>query len=98
MVTVDHYNQLIELWADYDKDATGWIAPKDLIFLIYELEQPLGKKHEYQAIKEKIADAKNHNYNPNDRHQRYIVNKEKNMILPYKIVQRELTEFSFPLY
>jgi hypothetical protein len=37
---------LIEKWSDYDKNATGWITPKDLVFLIYELPPPLGRKGE----------------------------------------------------
>jgi len=47
VVTSEHYSQLIEKWADYDKDATGWITPKDLAFMIYELDPPLGLKREY---------------------------------------------------
>ena len=34
-VTSEHFNELIELWVDYDPNATGWIDVRDLIFLIY---------------------------------------------------------------
>ena len=42
-VTSEDYTILIEKWAEYDKDASGWIDPKDLAFLIFELPAPLGK-------------------------------------------------------
>jgi len=35
---------LIDYWQEYDPDATGWITMQDLVFLLYELPQPLGKR------------------------------------------------------
>lgn len=34
---------MIEKWSDYDKNATGFISPEDLAFLLYELPAPLGR-------------------------------------------------------
>lgn len=33
---------LLSLWAEYDPNATGWISVESLVFLFYELPQPLG--------------------------------------------------------
>jgi hypothetical protein len=46
-VTSEHFNDLIDKWIHYDQEATGWIDVRDLIFLIYELSEPLGRFTEY---------------------------------------------------
>jgi hypothetical protein len=47
IISQTHYQELIHLWMSYDTKATGWIQLKDLIFLIYELSEPLGRAKEY---------------------------------------------------
>ena len=47
VVTSKHYSQFISHWITYDEDATGWIKLEDLIFFLYELNQPLGRKNEF---------------------------------------------------
>lgn len=42
-VTSEHFNKLIKEWVYYDPNATGWIDVKDIIFLIFGLDEPLGK-------------------------------------------------------
>lgn len=37
LVTSQDYETLIEKWSYYDPEATGWIKPKHLAYLIYEL-------------------------------------------------------------
>jgi hypothetical protein len=32
--------KLVELWKDYDEQATGWINTTDLAFYLYELPPP----------------------------------------------------------
>lgn len=44
VVPGDEIERLIEYWQDYDNDATGWITLMDLVFLLYELPPPLGKR------------------------------------------------------
>lgn len=44
IVQGDEIEILTELWQDYDPAATGWISMKDLVFLLYELPAPLGKR------------------------------------------------------
>lgn len=54
MVTSKDFQKLIEKWADYDKDATGWITPENLAFLMYELPPPLGRSNEVENKNNKI--------------------------------------------
>ena len=44
IVEGDEIERLIEHWQDYDPHATGWITMTDLVFLLYELPPPLGKR------------------------------------------------------
>mmetsp|Transcript_15907 Transcript_15907/g.24542 ORF Transcript_15907/g.24542 Transcript_15907/m.24542 type:complete len:113 (+) Transcript_15907:6851-7189(+) len=44
IVQGDEIEQLIDRWQDYDPNATGWITMRDLVFLLYELPPPLGKR------------------------------------------------------
>lgn len=54
-VKSDDYELLLEKWVDYDYNATGWIDVHDLIFLIYELNEPLGRRSEYESdIKDQL--------------------------------------------
>ena len=46
-VTSEHFNELTKLWIYYDPHATGFIPVRDLIFLIYELSEPLGRKNQF---------------------------------------------------
>lgn len=47
-VRSDHFNQLIEIWLDYDPKGTGWIGIEALILLVYRLEEPLGLKGNFE--------------------------------------------------
>jgi hypothetical protein len=44
------------VWSHYDPLATGWIKPKHLAFLMYELAAPLGKADDYKEILKKTLD------------------------------------------
>jgi len=44
VVQGDEIELLIDYWQEYDNDATGWITMADLVFLLYELPPPLGKR------------------------------------------------------
>lgn len=45
-MTSEDYDQLIKLWSEYDPQASGWIEPNDLVYLLHELDPPLGYKNE----------------------------------------------------
>jgi len=52
---------LIEIWKDYDPNATGWITIKDLIFVMCELLPPLGMTRPESSLiddQETISDDK----------------------------------------
>lgn len=40
-VVGDDVEAMIDLWMNYDPDATGWITVRDLIFLLYQLKPPM---------------------------------------------------------
>jgi hypothetical protein len=47
IVKGDEIEDLINLWQDYDPTASGWISMNDLVFLLYELPSPMGKRLNY---------------------------------------------------
>lgn len=75
--------RLIDLWQDYDNDATGYITMQDLVFLLYELPPPLGKRS--RQIDSELLMEKNSGgdgRNTGARHQeRYLVHKDKKIIM-----------------
>ena len=44
IVQGDEIEILIDLWQHYDPYASGWITMEDLVFLLYELPPPLGRR------------------------------------------------------
>mmetsp|Transcript_9191 Transcript_9191/g.12198 ORF Transcript_9191/g.12198 Transcript_9191/m.12198 type:complete len:125 (-) Transcript_9191:785-1159(-) len=46
IVDSEQIDKLIDIWKDYDPNGTGWITTTDLIFVICELDPPLGTKRE----------------------------------------------------
>ena len=44
IVSSDDVNQFIELWKYYDPQAKGWIGAEQLVYLLIELDPPLGRK------------------------------------------------------
>lgn len=44
IVQSDQIDTLIELWQEYDVTAEGWITMEDLVFLLYDLPSPLGRR------------------------------------------------------
>ena len=86
-VTSEHYNELITHWQTYDKSGSGWITLRDLIFLLFELNAPFGFNNEYikfQASMNMNDDHLKREGKIIDKNMKYIVHKEKNMIVPFK--------------
>lgn len=50
VIKKDEINKLVELWSEYDPQATGWIDVTKLVFLLYELPKPLGYGKDHSAI------------------------------------------------
>ena len=42
IIKKDEITDLIDLWAEYDPKATGWIEVTNLVFLLFELPKPIG--------------------------------------------------------
>lgn len=78
VVQGDEIEQLIDKWQDYDQMATGWITMKDLVFLLYELPPPLGKRSEKFN-----ADNGNEKDGSKGMRQqdRYLVNEERGFVI-----------------
>jgi hypothetical protein len=55
IVSAEMLDDLVDTWVDYDPEATGWISVKDLIFLVYDVREPLGKRTLFETeVKEQI--------------------------------------------
>ena len=102
VVTSQHYNEFIEKWTFYDEEASGWIKLEDLIFLIYELQPPIGKKNEFdQDIRNFLEEEENYIKNRSkivDQSKRFVVKIEKNMIVPFKKAMKLLVKLQIPVY
>ena len=75
IVDSDQIAQFVEMWRDYDGEASGWISIENLIFLLCELPPPLGKDGGYQedvnAVPMEIANKQEGSLNSNAR---YLIN------------------------
>jgi len=73
VVTGNDIEDFIERWKTYDPKATGYITVNDLIFLCYELPEPLGTKK-----KEVDEDESLENVDVQDK---YMFNEKKKIAL-----------------
>ena len=44
VVTHKDYVKFVDAWLNFDHDASGWISLEDLVFFMFILESPLGRK------------------------------------------------------
>lgn len=103
VVSSQDYDALIELWSHYDPTATGFIKPKHLAFLMYELPSPLGKADDYKEILKKTLDHNTMIKQYSDKKAinmktKFIYNEDKGLILPHNTVMKLLIELSLPVY
>lgn len=42
IITSQQFEQFLEKWSDFDPQGTGWISIEELIYLMFELDPPLG--------------------------------------------------------
>ena len=85
-----HFNEFLDKWSFYDKEATGWIKLEDLVFLIFECGSPLGKKNDFDQNEEFRSMAqKSEIINPTVRN---IIQPEKNMVVRFKLALKVIEE------
>lgn len=103
IVTHKDYDIFLDAWLHFDCEATGWISLDDVVFFIFILDEPLGKKN---VINEKYMDllvsrlerklmAKGHMADHKDK---FFVNKEHNLIIPFEKAREVLVELKIPVY
>lgn len=56
VVEADSIMELIELWKNFDPMATGWIRVDDLVFVLCQLEAPLGDPRQQEKFKQKLSE------------------------------------------
>jgi hypothetical protein len=100
-VTAEDYNLLIDKWKEYDINATGWIDPQDIAFLMYEVPKPLGRSEEYADIMKRSFEiledtTLNQRVLPNQT--RFVVKFEKNMVLPTSLTIQAMKLLAVPIY
>ena len=62
VVTSEHFNELLDAWMFFDNSGDGWICVTDVVFLVYELNDPLGRNSEFESeIQEIVNDGNNNN-------------------------------------
>jgi hypothetical protein len=81
IVQGEEIDELLDLWCDYDPNATGYINTKSLVFLLHELPPPLGKKKSgldegdlQEQMEDGVADV-------GRKEERYLVNYEKGIVM-----------------
>lgn len=79
IVSADDVNHFIQLWKYYDPAAKGWISADSLIYLLVELNAPLGRKKE-----EVPPDQKEEIENTGLSADRYLVHKSKQIVIKKK--------------
>lgn len=101
LITLEDYDKLTTLWADYDPKATGMIEPQDMAFMLHELDGELGRAEEYQDIVKEIGERNENESNTKSvlqKNQRYVIKLDRDMILPVKVLIETLKEVSLPIY
>ena len=76
IVSSDDVNHFIELWKYYDPQAKGWIGAESLVYLLIELEAPLGRKKEVLKNEEQ-EDLTNQTQSTD----RFLVHKGKKIVI-----------------
>ena len=106
-ITQEILNLLVEHWVDYDPLATGWIDLKDVIFLIYEVNEPLGKSNLFETeIKEQTRLRLENYLEKNEQiknkiidiDKRFVVQKERNMVVPFNFALSMFNKMNLPVY
>lgn len=101
-ITQDMLDKLVQAWVLYDPAATGWISLKDVVFLVCDVNEPLGKKNYFETeVKEdqkNILDQIKAKGNLVDLSQRFFVNPDRDMIIPFKNALKLLIQLQLPVY
>lgn len=81
IVSGDDIDALIEMWSEYDPDATGYISMQDLVFLLYELPPPLGKRSSKAHAARRDADINLQGATTPANQDKFLINIEKGIVL-----------------
>ena len=81
IVTADQIEQLLDIWVEYDPKATGWISLQELIFLLYELPQPLGKRSRRFDKDAQGRDTDQEGGKKMKQQDKYLFNMEKQIVI-----------------
>lgn len=57
VIKKDEINELVEIWSEYDPKATGWIDVTSLVFLLFELPQPMGYGKDHSLLNNNNNDS-----------------------------------------
>ena len=77
IVSSDDVNQFIELWKYYDPQAKGWIGAEQLVYLLIELDPPLGRKKPELSPGEAEEEFNNCQHSMD----RYLVHTQKQIVI-----------------
>lgn len=111
VVSGDQIDTLIEVWKDYDTNATGLISYRDFLFLLYEVPPPLGLgpfKHYHSEVdgeggridnegeEDQKEDLKHiNNLGLQDR---YIIHEKKKIYIKKSDAIKIFNDYAIPLY
>ena len=112
IVSGDQIDILIDKWKDYDKNASGLISYKDLIFLLYEVPPPLGLGNfkSYYLTNLDYADIPEYNEDHDNKkddfknisnlglQDRYMIHKEKHIYIKKSDAIKIFNDYAIPLY
>ena len=95
-INSEHFDDFLDKWKFYDKEASGWIKLEDLVFLVFECSKPLGKKAEFDQNEEfrsmpMVSEVINQNI-------RTITQNDKNMVVRFKRALGIIEKMRIPVY
>lgn len=79
VVEGEEIDLMIDLWQEYDHKATGWITTRQLVFFLYELKPPLGRRSAKMDMEAELAEE--NQQSKTRKEERYMVNYEKGIVL-----------------
>ena len=106
VVTQKDYQDFIDKWLEFDREASGWIRLEDLIFLMHKINAPLalgftdeiqGEKH-MDEIMRSITRSMKKNSSLIDFKCKYIVDEKHNLIIPQRRARDILDDLRLPVY
>ena len=79
IVSGDVLDNFIALWKDYDPKASGWLTVDNLVFLLSELDEPLGRRKKENNVKDEEFD--DDTIANSSEKERYMEGPKKNLFI-----------------